>query len=120
MPTKHRVQQLIDYVHAGRILDAIEEFYADDAVMQENTAPPIVGRKANAERERAFFSAITLHDHRAQTVVVDGDHVVISWLLDFTAVDGKRYRLDQLAFQTWSEDRIVRERFYYDSGAITA
>ena len=80
----------------------------------------MVGRKANAERERTFFSSITLHDNRARTVVVDGDHVVISWLLDFTGADGKRYRLDQLAFQTWRGDRIVRERFYYDSAAIAA
>ena len=120
MPTKDRVQQLIDYVHDGRIQEALDEFYADDVAMQENLAPPVVGRAANQQREEAFFSSITLHKNRAQAVLVDGDHAVIRWDLDFTGGDGKRYRIDQLAYQTWRGDRIVSERFVYDSAAIAA
>ena len=50
--------------------------------------------------------------------MVDDRHAVIHWILDFTAGDGRRYRIDQLAFQEWEGDRIVRERFIYDTASI--
>src|SRR4051812_27885450 len=106
MPTKQRVQELVEYVESGRIIDAIDRFYADDVSMQENSAAPVVGKAANRERERAFFASVTVHQNRARSIVADSDHAVISWLLEFTGADGKRYRLDQLAFQTWKNDRI--------------
>ena len=118
MPARTRVQQLVDLVEQNRIVEAIDEFYADDVAMQDNANPPVVGRAANRERERAFFAGITLHQNRALSVAVDGDRVAINWLLEFTGADGKRYRLDQIAHQTWRGDRIATERFYYDSAGI--
>ena len=120
MTTKQRVQQLIDYVHAGRMLEAIEEFYADDVVMQENLAAPTVGHAANLERERAFYGSVDLHQLRAQSFVVDGDRATINWLLEFTGTDGKRYRIDEMATQTWRGDKIVHERFIYDTASMLA
>ena len=120
MPTKQRVQDLISYVERGRFPEGIAEFYADDVVMQDNLNPPTVGKAANVERERGFVAYIAeLHESRALDVIVDGDRAVIHWLLDFTGTDGKRSRLDQLAFQLWDGDRIVRERFVYDSATVT-
>lgn len=121
MPEKSRVQSLVAYVEAGRILEAIEEFYADDVEMQDNGATPTVGKAANARREAAFVRSIaTVHENKATAVLVDGDRVIIHWLFDYTSVDGNRYRMDQVASQTWMGDRIVRERFYYDSAGIAA
>ena len=118
MSTRDQVAKLVRYVESNRILDAIDELYADDVSMQDNLAPPVVGRAANRERERAFFGGITVLQNRALSVAVDGDQSVIHWLFEFTGSDGKRYRLDQLAHQHWKEGRIVEERFYYDSAKI--
>ena len=118
MPTKDQVARLVRLVEANRILDAIDQFYDEHVSMQDNHNPPVVGRDANRERERAFFGSITLHGHRALSTAIDGSQVVIHWLLEFTGADGKRYRLDQLSHQDWKDGRIVRERFYYDSARI--
>ena len=118
MSTRDHVTRLVRYVEANRILDAIDELYDDHVSMQDNHNPPVVGQAANRERERQFFGGITLHQHRALSIAVDGDQAVIHWLLEFTGGDGKRYRLDQLAHQEWKDGRIVRERFYYDSATI--
>ena len=118
MTTRDQVAKLVRYVEANRILDAIDELYADDVAMQDNLNAPVVGRAANRERERAFFGGITVHQNRALSVAVDGDQAVIHWLFEFTGGDGKRYRLDQLAHQDWKDGRIVKERFYYDSAKI--
>ena len=118
MPTRDQVTRLVRLVEANRILDAIDEFYDESVSMQDNQNPAVVGKNANRERERAFFGGITLHGNRALSVAIDGEQVVIHWLLEFTGGDGKRYRLDQLSHQDWKDGRIVRERFYYDSARI--
>jgi len=118
MSTRDQVARLVRHVESNRILDAIDEFYADDVSMQDNLDAPVVGKAANRERERAFFGGITVHQNRALSVAVDGDQAVIHWLFEFTGGDGKRYKLDQLAHQTWKDGRIVKERFYYDSARI--
>ncbi|MDF1505551.1 nuclear transport factor 2 family protein [Roseisolibacter sp. H3M3-2] len=125
VPLPFHVHALVALVEQGRPLDAFERFYADDVVMQENLAPPTVGKGANRERERAFVARIRdVHESRARLVLVDGDHAVIRWLLDFTDADGVRLRFDQLALQTWrdegGESRVVHERFVYDPATLTA
>lgn len=40
MPKRERVMALVAMVEQGRFVEAIEEFYAEDATMQENNAPP--------------------------------------------------------------------------------
>jgi ketosteroid isomerase-like protein len=118
MTTRDRVAQLVSYVEANRILDAIDELYDENVSMQDNLNPPVVGKAANRERERNFFGSITVHQNRALSVAVDGDQAVIHWLFEFTGGDGTRYRMDQLSHQEWKDGRIVKERFYYDSARI--
>jgi ketosteroid isomerase-like protein len=116
--TPERAKALVEYVTAGRILDAMQEFYAPDVVMQDNNNPPCVGKDANIEREKGFLSYVKeIHQNVATTVVASGDQAAIHYILDFTAVDGKRMRLDQVALQTWKDGYIVRERFLYDSAS---
>jgi len=118
MPTRDQVTRLVRDVEANRILDAIDEFYDENVSMQDNLNPPVVGKAANRERERAFFASITVHQNRALSTAIDGDQVVIHWLFEFTGSDGRRYRMDQLSQQYWRDGRIVKERFYYDTARI--
>jgi ketosteroid isomerase-like protein len=118
MPTRGQVAKLVQYVEANQIMNALDELYDEHVSMQDNLNPPVVGKAANRERERAFFGGITVHQNRALSVAVDGDQAVIRWLFEFTGGDGKRYRMDQLSHQHWKDGRIVKERFYYDSATI--
>jgi SnoaL-like polyketide cyclase len=119
MPARQRVQDLIAYVERGEFPEAIERFYDENVVMRDNLNPPTIGRAANVKRERGFKNYIaTLHESSASDLLIDGDRVVIHWILDFTGTDGKRVRFDQLALQRWKGDRIVEERFVYDSGTL--
>jgi rhodanese-related sulfurtransferase/ketosteroid isomerase-like protein len=117
--TRERVEQLISYVVQGKIIDAVNEFYADDVVMQENSNEPTVGKAANLLREEGFVDAVAqVHESRATSVLVDGDYAAIHWIMDFTNTSGQRIRLDQIAQQTWQDGQIVQERFFYDSAAV--
>ena len=121
MPSKQRVMELVRQIEDWKLLEAFEEFYADDVVMQENQQPPTVGKAANREREKGFVSWVArVHESRVTEVLVDGDDVVIHWNAEYTTTDGQRVRADQLALQKWRGDRIVRERFVYDPTAAAA
>ena len=121
MPSRERVQEMVEKVQGGEMLAAFEEFYADDVVMRENVSPPTVGKDANREREKAFVGSIVeIHENCADSVVVDGDHVAIRWKAAYTLGDGNRYRFDQVALQTWRGDRIVEETFFYDPTSLVA
>jgi hypothetical protein len=115
MPTRERVQALVATVEAARYVEAIEEFYHPHASMQENLAPPRVGRDRLVADEQATMARFeTMVTHPVDVLLVDGDHVVIRWRFEFTPAEGPPMRLEELALQRWDGDRIVEEQFYYD------
>ena len=115
MPTRERVRDFIAEVEAGRFVEAIEGFYAEDASMQDNDGPVRAGRATLVADEKAAMAAVSaIRTRPVETLLIDGDHVVIRWVFDFTFAGGGQATMDELALQTWDGDRIVRERFYYD------
>lgn len=115
MPTRENVKNLISLVEQRRFLEAIQEVYAEDATMQENNDPPRVGLAALLEREKQFLNSIQqIHVSRADSFLVDGDRAAINWIFEMTDGQGKRRRLDEVAYQLWRDGKIIRERFYYD------
>lgn len=115
MPARAVVDAFVARVLSGAHAEAIEEFYAEDASMQENFDPPRVGRDVLAAGERAtlarFKGVVT---EIVGAPLVDGDVVMINWVFTFTRPDGGVMRIDEIARQEWRDDKIWRERFYYD------
>jgi ketosteroid isomerase-like protein len=120
VPTRERVQALIDLVERGRYVEAIEQFYHDDASMQENLDPSRRGRETLIKGERRVIEAHrSIRTRPVRTFMVEGDRAVINWVFDFVDHEGRAYTQDELAFQLWRGDRIIEERFYYDPAQRT-
>src|SRR3712207_106502 len=99
-----RVNDLVGYIRAGRILDAMREFYADDVSMQENNNPPTAGWDANHAREEQFVNYVKAWKSlEIDAVAVDAARgkTVVQSRFEFDAVDGSTHRYDQVAVQTW-------------------
>lgn len=106
--------QLNQLILDGRSLDAFERFYGEDIVMQENTAPPIVGKPRNREREQAFFGALSKVGVTLLGSAI-GDGVTYSeWIFDLTFHDGRKICLTEVSARRWREGFVVHERFYYN------
>ena len=113
---QQRLQDLFRYVREGRILDAMNEFYDKDTVMQENANPPTKGLAANIEREKQFLSMVKEWKGFDVPAMGVGDNVTFyENAVDFIATDGKPVHMEQVAVQKWRNGKIVHERFYYDS-----
>ena len=111
-----RVRDLIGYIQQGRIIDAMYEFYAPDAQMQENRNPPTRGLEANVEREKQFLSNVKeWKGFTAKALSAEGDVSFMETVIEFVATDGSPVRLEQVSVSRWRDGKIVHERFYYDS-----
>lgn len=121
MPSRQTVQAFITLVEQGQYVQAIEQFYAPDASMQENSQPPRRGRDTLVTYERAVIAACSaMRTLPVESFLVDGDFVVIHWVFEFTRLSGKTMRIDELAHQRWQGEKIVEERFFYDPLAAVA
>lgn len=115
MPSRESVDAFVAQVVRGEHVEAIRDWYAEDASMQENQEPPRVGRAALMEGERQALARVAAVDSiLLSPPVVDGDRVVIHWRFVFTSPKGAKRGFDEIALQTWQGEKIWRETFFYD------
>ena len=100
-------------IQEGKILEAFEQFYAENCVMQDQGFEPWVGKEVNREREKDFVSKITDFRQGEMIESVVGDDVTMSrWQFDYTHEEWGEVEYEQVAVRHWENGRIVKERFY--------
>lgn len=116
MPTRETVDAFIAQVVRGEHVEAIRDWYAEDASMQENHEEPRVGRELLMAGEADMLSRVqTVVTELLSPPLVGGDQVAIHWRFTFTFKGRGSVRVfDEIAWQTWKGDKIWRERFFYD------
>jgi ketosteroid isomerase-like protein len=108
---------LNEMVLSGKALEAFEQFYADDVVMQENSDEPRVGKDVNRKAEQDFFASLAeFHDGKVVATAVNGDVSFSEWLYDMSFKNGQRVKLAQVAVRKWKNGKVAHERFYYNKG----
>jgi ketosteroid isomerase-like protein len=106
--------KLNDAILSGKALEAFDELYADDVVMQENAEAPYVGKDFNRKREIEFFSSIEqFHDGRVLASATNGDVSFSEWEMDVTIKGAGRIKMNQAAVRRWKDGKVVHERFYH-------
>lgn len=110
-------RELNQQILAGKALDAFEQFYADDIVMQENSDAPRVGKDVNRKAEQDFFATVEqVHGFNLLGSAVNGDTAYSEWEYDLTFKGGARVKLNQVAARRWKNGKVSHERFYYNKG----
>lgn len=110
---KTLVKDLDAMIAKGEMVQATEQFYADDCIYQEGNQPPRTdGKQGHKEYLSAFFktvkavNALTLH---SQTV---GDGVTMSeWTFDLTTDKGP-ILWNEVLRRRWANGKVINERFY--------
>jgi len=120
MSTVHlqqRLHDLLNHIRQGKVIEAMNEFYDTDTVMQENANPPTKGLAANIEREKQFMSGVKEWKGFNVTASGVGDNVTFyEATADFIATNGQHMHGEQVSVAKWKNGKIVHERFYYDTG----
>ncbi len=108
------VEDLNSMILKGQIMEAIEKYYHEDVIMQENEQTPTVGKAANREREKDWFSNVIEFRGAEVKAVAVGDNVtMVEWFFDYTHKEWGKKTYHQVAVQRWNDGKIIHERFYY-------
>ena len=114
---QQRLQGLLDHIRNGKVVEAMNEFYDRDTVMQDNANPPTKGLAANIEREKQFLNGVKEWKGFAVKASAAGDNVTFyECTMDFVATNGQPVHMEQVSVAKWNNGKIVQERFYYDTG----
>lgn len=114
--TFKKLEDIQHLVMQGKSLEAFEKYYDDDVLMQENFNPPTVGKSANREREKEFYSKVT--DFRlaeVHGVGVGKDISFVKWHYDYTHSEWGVRNYTQVAVQQWKDGKIIHEQFFYSN-----
>ena len=107
-------KKLNDAVLSGKALEAFEELYDDNVVMQENSDDEFRGKDFNRKREQDFFASVEAwHDGKVLASAVHGDVSFSEWDMEISIKGVGRVRLAQVAVRRWKNGKIVHERFYH-------
>lgn len=115
MPSIQRVRDFIARVEARDYIGALLEFYHEDATAQDNFGELRRGRDALIAQEIDItnrFGSVPVR--KVERFAVHEDQVFINWIFELKSKDGSVRILDEVTMQTWRDDRIATERFYYD------
>lgn len=117
MSVLENTTKLYQMMGQGQMMEAFEEFYADNVVVQEANGDVRNGKEA--QRAALGEWAQSVKEHHAGGVGAttaneeSGTACVESWA-DVTFQDGNRIRMEEVAVQKWENGKIVHERFYYN------
>ncbi len=107
-------KKLDDAIFSGRAMEAFEEYYDEDVIMQENTDAEYKGKAFNRKREQDFFATIEqFHGGRVLSSGAGHDVSFSESEMDVTLKGVGRIQLVQVAVRRWKNGKIVHERFYH-------
>jgi ketosteroid isomerase-like protein len=107
-------KKLNDAILQGKAMEAFEELYADDVVMQENTDTEYRGKDFNRQREIDFFASVEAwHGGAVLAAAASGDVSFSEWEMEVTLKGVGRIKMTQVAVRRWKDGKIVHERFYH-------
>ena len=109
-----RLADLIDHIANGKILEAMDEFYAEDTIMEEPAYGKTVGLAANIEREKQFLASVKeWKGFDVKSTAVGENVTYFEHTMDWIATDGTEVHVEQISVAYWRDGKITHERFYY-------
>ena len=107
-------RKLNEAILSGKMMEAFEEMYAEDVVLQENTDPEFKGKDVNRKREEEFLASVEAwHGGQVLASAISGDVSFSEWTMDLTLKGAGRIKMAQVAVRRWKDGKIVHERFYH-------
>ncbi len=118
MTNLERATDLYTQVGQGKLMDAFEQYYAENVVMAEPKGTR-EGKDACRKSEEDFLASVeAFHGMEIKAMSEDTNNgkVLIEVDMDITFKGGHRTLMEQVAVQQWENGQIVHERFYYNAG----
>lgn len=97
----------------GKILESIDQFYADDCVFIEPDGSRRNSRKEERAHLEGFFASLKSFDGATLHAQAVGDNVSMSeWTFRMTGGDGKPIVWHEVLARKWRDGKIISEKYY--------
>lgn len=115
MRLKDRAVDLFSLIETGKTIEAMEKYYDEEVIMQENDDKPRIGRLINITNEIENQNRIKEVKAKLKSYSINEETntVFSEWEFRFRNKNGIMVMLEEVSVQHWSTDKIVHERFYY-------
>ena len=113
---KRRVDKLNEHIINGDTLTAMELFYADNVIMQENEEKPRIGKQECLDNEKRNLEKVKKVNSKLLNQAIDPEKNVVSseWEIIFTTMTDEKFKLTEVSIQQWDDEgQVVKEKFYY-------
>lgn len=113
-----KAKNVYSLLSQGKVLEAFDKYYHDDVVMIEADGKSRQGKETNRHFQEKFVNDIKeFHAAGAKTITSNEDErvtMIESWM-DITMKDNTRSMMEEVSVQKWQGDKIIYERFYYNT-----
>jgi sulfate adenylyltransferase subunit 1 len=102
-------------ISAGKTLEAIEKYYADDVQLQENNDAPRIGKTLALAHEKGNTERVKYFKINIKSSVLDETQGLVmgEMNIDFENLKGVKIEMNEAFVQRWENGKIVSEKFYY-------
>ncbi len=114
MNIKERVQEMDAIVTQGAIVEAVKEFFADNATTADYGNGGTNGKPAMISKMEGFAGAIAkvngiTHHH----TIVDGNASASEFTFDFDMKDGSKIYWHEIIRRIWNEEgKVIQEEYF--------
>lgn len=117
MSCLENANKLYEMIGQGQTMEAFEQFYHQDVVVQEASGEVRNGKEAQKKAIEQWQGMVKeMHGGGVGCITANEESstsCVESWT-DITMQNGHRMKLEEVAVQHWQDGQIVKERFYYN------
>jgi sulfate adenylyltransferase subunit 1 len=104
-------------ISAGKTLEAIEKYYADNVQLQENNDAPRFGKTLALAHEKGNMERVKYFKINIKSSILDETQGLVmgEMHIDFETLKGAKIEMNEAFVQRWENGKIVFEKFYYKS-----
>ncbi|MBO6517620.1 MAG: hypothetical protein JJ975_13830 [Bacteroidia bacterium] len=116
MNIKEQTTKMDEMVSKGDIVNAVKEYFAEDAATSDYSKVATSGKSQMVEKMEQFVGAIAnvngITHHRS---LVDGNVSASEFTFDFDMKDGSAVYWHEIIRRVWNEEGKVVEEEYFDA-----
>ena len=114
MNIKAAVNEMDEIVSKGAIVDAVQQFFANDATTSDYSSATTSNKEQMVQKMEGFAGSIAqVNGITHHATIVDGNESASEFTFDFNMKDGSKIYWHEVIRRTWNDQgQVIREEYF--------